>query len=180
MKKVNKNIAIFLGQKGILIFVKNMFLTVFFSFLTLFPLSVHAEPSPVTQECLIAASRKYLVPIDIILAVLAVERGRIGEVSQNRNGTVDIGPMQINTVHFNDAARFGIKYEELRDNGCLNVFFGTWYLSELLEKHETWEAIGIYHSRTPEIKRRYQYRTWQRFSELNVPKLLQEINTPKK
>ena len=65
-------------------------------------------------------------------------------------------------------------------NGCLNVFFGTWYLSELLEKHETWEAIGIYHSRTPEIKKRYQHRTWQRFKELNIPQLLQEINTQKK
>lgn len=137
-----------------------------------------AELSPATPQCVVAAGRKYLVPVDIILAVLATEKGMVGQTCHNKNGTVDIGPMQINTVHFDKARKYDIDIDELRDNGCLNIFFGTWLLANLLEKYEPWEAIGIYHSRTPHIKQRYQNRVWERKTSLDTEKLFKYINKP--
>lgn len=134
--------------------------------------------TPLTATCIRRAAQTYRVPIEILLAVLATERGKIGEVNQNKNGTVDVGPMQINTVHFEDAKKWGLTPEMLTNNGCANFIFGTWYLSTLLAKYDTWEAIGIYHSRTPYYKARYQNRAWKRFHELDIRELLHEINGP--
>lgn len=142
--------------------------------------SVRAEIplTPLTAQCIQKASQVYKVPLSVLFAVLATERGKIGEVNHNKNGTVDVGPMQINTVHFKDAEKWGLTPEILTNNGCANFIFGTWYLSTLLDKYDTWEAIGIYHSRTPYYKSRYQNRAYTRLKELNIQDLLLEINSP--
>ena len=48
------------------------------------------------EGCLKAAAELHQVPAGVLVLLLGVEDGRLGEVSQNTNGTVDIGPMQVN------------------------------------------------------------------------------------
>ena len=48
------------------------------------------------EGCLKAAAELHQVPAGVLVLLLSVEAGRLGEVSQNTNGTVDIGPMQVN------------------------------------------------------------------------------------
>lgn len=153
-------------------------ITIFCFLYTTISFSAAKTLVPLTPQCIKKASKIYGVPLSVLFAVLATERGKVGEVNHNKNGTIDVGPMQINTVHFDDARKYGLTPEILTNNGCANFFFGTWYLATLLEKHDVWEAIGIYHSKTPYYKKRYQNRAWTRFKELNIRELLLEINAP--
>ena len=114
------------------------------------------------RGCLEAASRAYRVPPAILVVLLNVEGGSLGAVSQNTNGTVDIGPMQVNQIwvpqvaaHWsttNDRA-----YRALRDNFCANLEAGAWILRQSLdEAHGNfWEGVGYYHSHDPGHKQTY-------------------------
>ena len=56
-------------------------------------------PTPATIEaCIYAAASVYREPPAVLLILLNVEGGTLGAVSHNANGTVDIGPMQVNQL----------------------------------------------------------------------------------
>ena len=57
-------------------------------------LFIHGVPI----ECINTAAIQYYVPAKIIISVLTIENGRVGEANPNQNGTYDYGPMQINTI----------------------------------------------------------------------------------
>jgi len=50
------------------------------------------------RDCLTAAAAAHRLPPAMLAVLLNVEGGTLGRVSRNTNGTVDIGPMQVNTV----------------------------------------------------------------------------------
>jgi hypothetical protein len=114
------------------------------------------------RGCIEASSRAYRIPPAILVILLNVEGGSLGAVSQNTNGTVDIGPMQVNQIwvpgvaaHWsttNDRA-----YRALRDNFCANLEAGAWILRQGLdEAHgDFWEGVGYYHSHDPGHKQTY-------------------------
>ena len=128
--------------------------------------SLHAAPltpeGTYIRDCLIAAGSVYDEPPSILVILLNVEGGRLGAVSPNTNGTVDIGPMQVNDIWVPKVAahwRTDVKsaYLALRDNFCANVEAGAWILRMGLdEAHGNfWEGVGIYHSHDPDHKRTY-------------------------
>jgi hypothetical protein len=114
------------------------------------------------EGCLKAAAEIHHVPAGVLVLLLYAEAGRLGEVSQNTNGTVDIGPMQVNDAwlpriagHWRaseDAA-----YRALRDSFCANVEGGAWILRQTLdEAHgDLWEGVALYHSHAPVHKLEY-------------------------
>lgn len=74
----------------------------------------------------------------------------------NKNNTIDVGMMQINSIHFKALANYGISENLLRENRCANVFSGTWLLKKSIQHYGyTWDGIGNYHSRTPVYHDRY-------------------------
>jgi hypothetical protein len=114
------------------------------------------------RGCITAAAKVYRLPPALLVILLNVERGSLGRVSPNTNGTVDIGPIQINQIwlpelaaHWN--ASIPNTYSALRDNFCANVEAGAWILRRGLDKArgDFWEGVGYYHSHTPEHKTRY-------------------------
>jgi len=117
---------------------------------------------PVTTQCVMEAARYHSVPFAALLAIMDVEGGRVGESSQNTNGSEDLGPMQVNTIWLPRLARYGISRELVRDNGCVNVAVAAWILREHLKEATLWAAIGAYHSRTPRLAQKYQLRVWSR------------------
>ena len=128
--------------------------------------SLHAAPltpeGTYIRDCLTAAGSVYDEPPSILVILLNVEGGRLGAVSPNTNGTVDIGPMQVNDIWVPKVAahwRTDVKsaYLALRDNFCANVEAGAWILRMGLdEAHGNfWEGVGIYHSHDPDHKRTY-------------------------
>lgn len=114
------------------------------------------------RDCLTAAGNAYHEPPAVLVILLNVEGGRLGAVSPNTNGTVDIGPMQVNDIWLAKlAARWATNrhaaYLALRDNFCANVEAGAWILRMGLdEAHgDFWEGVGFYHSHDPGYKRTY-------------------------
>jgi len=114
------------------------------------------------EGCLKAAAELHQVPAGVLVLLMSVEAGRLGEVSQNANGTVDIGPMQVNDTWIAKiAGRWRASpdaaYRALRDNFCANVEGGAWILRQALdEAHgDLWAGVALYHSHTPVHKLEY-------------------------
>ena len=133
------------------------------------------QVQPVTVECIQQASRLQNIPVMIILGLLKTEGGHLGEESPNIDGSIDLGPMQINNrtwiPMFADKLFHGdqnLTYELVRDQGCLNIHLGTWIFKQYLdEAHGNYaEAIGFYNSHNPIAKRNYQIKFAKNFAEL--------------
>lgn len=121
---------------------------------------------PADADCVDESSRMFGFPVSLALAVLEVEGGKIGSANLNKNGTRDYGPAQVNSVHMEKLARFGITEDDLMFNYCLNVHAALYIIRKhydsLPENMEISarlaEAAGRYHSKTPHIKAAYQGR----------------------
>jgi hypothetical protein len=114
------------------------------------------------KACIDAAARAYSIPSEVLLILLNVENGRLGAVSQNKNDTVDIGPMQVNQIWLPKLAEHWrasreATYRALRDEFCANVEGGAWILRQALDEAEgdLWEGIGLYHSHNERHKTDY-------------------------
>ena len=125
------------------------------------------------RDCLKAAGNAYREPPALLVILLNVEGGRLGAVSQNTNGTADIGPMQVNDIwlpklaaHWSTSKHSA--YLALRDNFCANVEAGAWILRMGLdEAHgDFWEGVGFYHSHDPGYKQSYLHSVLQQAMRL--------------
>ena len=105
--------------------------------------------------------------------LLSVEAGRLGAVSQNANGTVDIGPMQVNDTWLSKIAGHWrasreAAYRALRDNFCANVEGGAWILRQALDeaRGDLWEGVALYHSHSPAQKLEYMKLVYEQAMRL--------------
>lgn len=120
---------------------------------------------PVTAQCVLEeAQRQQIEPIKLV-SVLSHEAGRVGQFTPNSNGSYDIGPMQVNTVHLPDLAKtYGLPKSTVAQllayDGCFNVAVGSWLLRQATNavNGDFWRGIGRYHSRTPERANSYILR----------------------
>lgn len=121
--------------------------------------------SKVLVACLLLAAETYSVPPAVMVGILQVEGGRVGqEVGPNENGSYDLGPMQINTLWIPRLARhWGVSSETarrwVRDDACTNMGVSAWILKRhLRETGSLSKAIAHYHSRTPSLGYAYKDR----------------------
>ena len=137
------------------------------------------------RDCLIAAGNAHQEPPAVLVILLNVEGGRLGAVSSNTNGTVDIGPMQVNDIWLPKLAAHWATTNEsaylaLRDNFCANVEAGAWILRMGLdEAHgDFWEGVGFYHSHDPVYKRTYLNSVLQQAMRLQAQGQAQAPSKP--
>lgn len=125
----------------------------------------YAMPTIVTPQCFIHASNVNHVSLSIAAALMKTEGGRPGMMKRNKNGSYDLGVMQVNdrtwvrkiaNNYFN--GDYQRAYITIRDDGCFNVLMGTQIFSTYLqEAHGDYlTAIGWYNSHTPEYMHKYQ------------------------
>jgi len=119
----------------------------------------------VLAACMFLAAQTYSVPPAVLFGIYQVEGGRIGqEVGPNRNGSYDLGPMQINTLWIPELAKhWGVSNDTarkwLRDDPCTNVGVAAWILrGHMDETGDLAQAISHYHSRTPRYGTAYRTR----------------------
>ena len=108
------------------------------------------------DDCLTAAAIHHQVS-PYILRAIAWQESRLDPeaVNHNKNGSVDYGALQINSIHLKRLAPFGIDATRLMD-ACVSAYVGAWLLREQFERYgNTWRAVGAYHSRTPVLNARY-------------------------
>jgi len=110
-------------------------------------------PSIVCAFCFQEAGRKYQISPWLLWSIAKVESGLDPSViNKNRNGTVDVGLMQVNSIW---AEQLGKTWDHL-DDPCTNVMAGAWILNQCVQDYGyTWKAVGCYHSRTPERRDAY-------------------------
>lgn len=111
---------------------------------------------PLTAACVLDAAHSSGMPAAALFAILATEGGKTGEALSNKNGTWDMGPFQVNTVHLNELAAMGISPETVLRDGHVNAYAAAWLLrKEYRRTGNLWRAIGTYHSRTPHRRDAY-------------------------
>lgn len=123
------------------------------------PIAINDAPI----ACINQAAIIFHVPATLILSVIKKENGRNGMAIHNKNGSYDLGIMQINTSWLPTLARYGYTYSDLRYNPCKNVMAGTWILAKNLAQGNTlWSGVGNYHSHTHKHNQSYRnsVRAW--------------------
>lgn len=123
---------------------------------------------PLTADCVLDAARISGMPAAALFAILATEGGKTGEALSNKNGTWDMGPFQVNTVHLKDLAAMGIAPETVLRDGRVNAYAAAWLLrKEYRRTGNLWQAIGAYHSRTPHRRDAYILRVKSNLERLH-------------
>jgi hypothetical protein len=115
--------------------------------------------------CMLAVARVQHLPPRVLPAIHVVEGGAVGTVSRNRDGSEDLGMMQINTRWLPVLARETGRDEAalrqaLLTSPCYNIAVAGWILRLCLnETHgNLLAAIGNYHSHTPQLNQVYRTR----------------------
>ncbi len=109
-----------------------------------------APVAPAPPDCVHLAAAHQGVHPDILRAIGWHEsRLRPEALARNRNGTLDIGAFQINSIHLARLAPFGIDAQALRD-GCVSAQVAAWHYRQQVDRYgHSWRAVGAYHSHTP-------------------------------
>jgi len=118
--------------------------------------------SKIVAACLMLASQTYSVPPAVMVGILQVEGGAIGQQVKNTNGSFDLGPMQINTIWVPELSEYwGVEETTaakwIRDDVCTNMGVAAWILRKHMNETKSLsQAIAHYHSRTP--SKGYSYK----------------------
>ncbi len=107
-------------------------------------------------ECIFAAAQTYVIPPSVLLGILNVEGGRIGQTTQKADNSYDLGPMQINSSWIPELASYwGIPQpralQEVSDDACINIGVGAWLLRKKMNDSDSlYQGIASFYSSSPE------------------------------
>lgn len=115
-------------------------------------------------DCWNEAEARYGVSRFLLLAVAKHESGlNPAAVNRNRDGSWDIGLMQINTGWLPVLKGYGVGMAELRDP-CVNLQVGAWILANNFQQYgKNWRAVGAYNARTEWKRRHYAQQVSAQF-----------------
>lgn len=113
--------------------------------------------------CMVAAASFHHLPVQALAAIQSVEGGIVGTVSANKDGSADLGLMQVNSQWIPAVARAtrtdpAIVRAKLVEDGCYSVKVAAAILDvyKVEARGNMLEAVGFYHSHTPDLKAAYQ------------------------
>jgi hypothetical protein len=108
------------------------------------------------SRCARRAADHFGIPDQVMLGIALAERGWVGASLANKDGSRDLGPMQINTIHLSELEPLGITEAMIRDDACTNFAVAAWLLRQHYNETHDWPtAVGHYHSRLPEHSAAY-------------------------
>lgn len=104
--------------------------------------------------CFDEAGSQYGINPQILRAIAKVESNFDPRaINWNTNGTYDFGVMQINSIW---APTLGLERWNTLGDPCSNIKTGASILANCMKKYGySWEAIGCYHSQTPDKRDKY-------------------------
>ena len=109
--------------------------------------------------CINRSAARYFLPPSVIVSVLQIENGKVGQAIKNKNGTYDYGPMQVNSIWLKKLKPYGITAYDLQYNPCINVDVGTWILAQQIgNSRYLWKGVGNYHSHSFYKNTSYGYK----------------------
>lgn len=113
-----------------------------------------------------SAGKDFGIEVSLLKRIATIESSMNPRaINQNKNGTVDIGLMQINSMHLKRLGKVGVTRQSLLDPE-VNVYVAALLLSSHIRKRGyNLQAIGCYHSANPVFKNQWL----KRLAMVNVP-----------
>jgi len=110
-------------------------------------------------DCFEQAGARYGVAPSLLEAISKVESGRNPLARNlNRDGSEDLGHMQINSRWLGVLSAYGIDRQKLLDP-CLNTHIGAWILAQNIRRlGYGWDAVGAYNARSSLKRNAYAHR----------------------
>ncbi|MBT2180858.1 lytic transglycosylase [Ralstonia pickettii] len=116
----------------------------------------------VIADCLDDAATYWRVPTPLARAIATHESGmRADAVGRNKDGSRDIGLMQINTAWLPTLRKYGVTERDLYDP-CVNAYVGNWILSQNIDRLGfNWDAIGAYNAASSDKRAIYARKIYR-------------------
>ena len=120
-------------------------------------------------QCIEEAANYHQVNQYILFAILKVETNLLPQtITKNVNNTIDVGVGGMNSIHFKELAKWGIKPNDLLDF-CTATYVAAWHLKKVIDLHgNNWFGIAAYHSTTPYYNSRYQILIYNELIRLEL------------
>jgi len=125
--------------------------------------------------CWNRAGGQHAIEPELLRAIADVESGlQPGAINHNKDGTRDIGLMQINSSHLSRLNAQGITEQRLLDEPCLSVEVGASVLAGFVARYGyNWTAVGAYNAGNSPHRQaarlRYAHKVWQRYHVITAP-----------
>ena len=121
------------------------------------------------RACWQEAGSRYQVDPALLHAIARTESGlNPAAINRNRNGSIDIGLMQINSAWFPTLAKYGISTQDVWEP-CTNIHVGAWVLAQNMQKlGVNWDAVGAYNATTPAKRRAYAWKVYRNLANHNA------------
>lgn len=99
------------------------------------------------KNCWVEAGLRYNLNPHLLYAIADKESSLNPKaIGYNKNGSQDLGLMQINSSWLPALARFGIRRDHLWEP-CTNIHVGAWILAQAVSKiGYNWSAVGAYNT----------------------------------
>ncbi|NEX63359.1 lytic transglycosylase domain-containing protein [Noviherbaspirillum galbum] len=122
------------------------------------------------QDCWTQAGTRYGINPYLLAAIAKTESGlNPRAINRNKNGSYDVGLMQINSAHFPKLAKYGITEQQLYDP-CVSIHVGAWILaSNFRDLGYNWRAIGAYNAADPVKRYQYVSRVYKHVPKALIP-----------
>ena len=117
------------------------------------------------HACWEEAAERYGMNPYLLYAIARTESNlNASAINRNKNGSYDIGLMQINSRWLPTLRKYGIEETHLWD-ACVNIQVGAWVLAQNVQRMgNSWEAVGAYNARNPELRIKYAQKVYR-----NIP-----------
>ena len=119
-----------------------------------------------SADCVRHVETAYGIPPGLLGVIAHIEGAGAGFARRSESRSADLGLMQINTIHWDELDGVlpdGASPWRAIYSRCYSAALGGWVLSRRLLEHgdppvgseQFWQAVGSYHSRTPEKRAPY-------------------------
>lgn len=102
------------------------------------------------DECFAGAATRYSINKSLLVAIAKTESNLnpLAVGAANKDGSYDVGLMQINSSWIPTLRKYGISNNDLL-SGCTSIYVGAWIMANNISRHgATWRAVGAYNAST--------------------------------
>lgn len=124
--------------------------------------SISVLGMPSAHACWEDAALRYGVNAQLLYAIAKTESGlNPSAFNRNKNGSYDIGLMQINSSWLPVLQQYGVSKDQLWDP-CTNIYVGAWILAQNMHRlGNSWQAVGAYNSGKADYRLRYAQKVFR-------------------